>query len=450
MFNCYLYRLEEPAPRLRRPEKLLYLNWLNQNFPQNNLKTTKGVALSIISPGKRNELEGPDFKDAMILLGGEICKGDIEIHWKSSDWYAHGHSQDDLYDNVILHVVANHDTSDIRTKSGKILPTFVLTQLVEIPRSEPPCITWPEIAETKVQDVIQNLNRLRWQRKSQNWQNAIECNGAEEAFYQGWADVLGFSQNRQAFRQFARILPLEKIYYLLSSIERDPIPLLEAVFFGTVGFLDDKLPPNLNRDSLYFQTLVKDWHWLQSEYGLRRAQDLPWHFAGTRPANYPHKRLAALAQCLVKLFPAYPGQTFISQIKLAPNYQRFYEWAVDLLQQPEGLWKNHPLFIHQRSQVLMGTERLNDFLTNLVLPYCRAIATLEKDSALMEKAILFSEQVALGEIPQTIRTFYTRLKIDLASTKCNWMVQGAIEFNQRFCELNLCNLCPLEAYVTHK
>jgi hypothetical protein len=40
--------------------------------------------------------------------------GRNEIHLKSSDWYACNHERDEAYDNVILHIVWEHDTEIFR------------------------------------------------------------------------------------------------------------------------------------------------------------------------------------------------------------------------------------------------------------------------------------------------------------------------------------------------
>ena len=49
----------------------------------------------------------------------------VEIHIKSSDWYVHNHENDKNYDNVILHVVWEHDT-DVFRKDKTTIPTLEL------------------------------------------------------------------------------------------------------------------------------------------------------------------------------------------------------------------------------------------------------------------------------------------------------------------------------------
>ena len=60
----------------------------------------------IISPGKINNDQGPDFSSARIKINGQGMVPEIsELHVNSSDWLLHGHDEDDNYRYVILHVV---------------------------------------------------------------------------------------------------------------------------------------------------------------------------------------------------------------------------------------------------------------------------------------------------------------------------------------------------------
>lgn len=77
--------------------------------PSKIYKTTSGRRLQIISPGRINVSEGPDFNEIAILLDGYLIIGDAEFHKKSSDWTNHQHSEDFRYKNVILHIVLEND-----------------------------------------------------------------------------------------------------------------------------------------------------------------------------------------------------------------------------------------------------------------------------------------------------------------------------------------------------
>ncbi|MDA1097312.1 MAG: DUF2851 family protein, partial [Chloroflexi bacterium] len=70
--------------------------------------TATDHAVVVEHPGRRNRDRGPDFLEALLAFDGErLRRGSVEIHLRASDWYAHGHGQDDSYRDVILHVVGD-------------------------------------------------------------------------------------------------------------------------------------------------------------------------------------------------------------------------------------------------------------------------------------------------------------------------------------------------------
>ena len=95
-------------------ETLLHHIWKFNKFQSTNLKTTQNQSLVIKSLGQHNLGAGPDFFNAQINIDGQLWAGNVEIHIKSSDWYVHHHETDANYDNVILHVVWEHDTDVFR------------------------------------------------------------------------------------------------------------------------------------------------------------------------------------------------------------------------------------------------------------------------------------------------------------------------------------------------
>ena len=90
-------------------EKLLHYIWKYKLFPLKPLQTTDGLTLEVIDPGTLNRDAGPDFFNAKIKLDGTTWVGNIEIHGRATDWYAHGHHEDTHYNNVILHVTETAD-----------------------------------------------------------------------------------------------------------------------------------------------------------------------------------------------------------------------------------------------------------------------------------------------------------------------------------------------------
>ncbi|MBM2814994.1 MAG: hypothetical protein HW421_1756 [Ignavibacteria bacterium] len=71
-----------------------------------------GKRLQILSPGRLNTSEGPDFSRMAILLNGQVIVGEGEFHLKASDWKQHKHHSDKKYAQVILHIVLDYDDTE--------------------------------------------------------------------------------------------------------------------------------------------------------------------------------------------------------------------------------------------------------------------------------------------------------------------------------------------------
>lgn len=103
--------------------------WKHQKFPHDNLVTTQGSSLQVVKQGVYNTQAGPDFSNAQLKIDQLDWVGHVEIHLKSSDWFAHQHHQDSNYDAVILHLVWEDDVPVV-TQSGMPLPSLELSKIV--------------------------------------------------------------------------------------------------------------------------------------------------------------------------------------------------------------------------------------------------------------------------------------------------------------------------------
>jgi len=95
--------------------------WQHRLWRQNDMRTVDGRRLQVIDPGRLNNDAGPDFFNAKISIDGRIWAGNVEIHFRASDWHRHGHASDRAYDSVVLHVV-DRDDAVIRRSDGQIIP----------------------------------------------------------------------------------------------------------------------------------------------------------------------------------------------------------------------------------------------------------------------------------------------------------------------------------------
>ena len=87
-------------------ERLLIQVW--QQLPARaDLITEEGKPMRLIYPGRENDDQGADLRDAVILSARRLLKGDIEFHRWSSDWKKHQHHQNPEYNRTILHVVTS-------------------------------------------------------------------------------------------------------------------------------------------------------------------------------------------------------------------------------------------------------------------------------------------------------------------------------------------------------
>ena len=448
LLNCNVSQVLESRPFFTWKEKSLYSCWLNHSFPQEHLRTLQGNKISILSSGKRNELEGPDFSDALILIDDQFFRGNVEIHLESKNWYIHKHHEDPVYNSTILHVVVRGDPNlEITTQDGKSVPTLVLLTCKELDENESfRCEEWKGVKWIGLCEVLMNYSQIRFQRKCLTIQSDLMQIDPEQYFYKGLSEVLGYSRNREAFKALADKLPISMVYDILSNNDSEKLIILESLYFGTAGFLNSNYQRFVS-DSKYLDGLKEKWCSLSREFDVEIDKSFRWHFAGSRPVNHPTYRIAALVQIIYKMFPDFPGQLWINQMGSERSLDEVIQWTRSYFQQPCGMWKNHPLFAFHPARLLIGNARLMDICTNLLFPFSWAIGSIKKKEEIMTRSTEFAKKIGKGEIPSSVQKMLSRLSIPSSKLSTNCLIQGAIEFLRRFCDLKLCKLCPLEQHV---
>lgn len=283
-------------------EDFLHYVWKFRLFDRIDLQTEDGKTLEIFSTGTHNTDAGPDFHNARIKIDDTLWAGNVEVHLSASDWQKHGHTNDDAYNNVILHVVYNNDLPLVLT-SGRKVPTLQLRdripaelynryhQMVFGNQTIIPC----EASIGTVDGLIMHnwLTRVlveRLEKKSALVTSALAINRGdwEETFYQFLAANFGFKTNALPFELLAKSLP-----QLTLSKHKNNQMQIEALIFGQAGFLDGDLKDD------YPNKLKKEYDFLRKKYSLKPIENHLWKFMRLRPQNFPTVRLAQFAALIV-------------------------------------------------------------------------------------------------------------------------------------------------------
>lgn len=104
--------------------------------PDTNLPLSNGQTCRLIFAGRTGSAAGPDVHDAVMRFADQEAAssvGDIEFHVCASDWYRHGHQHDARYNNVILHVVLVCDIDHaIMRQDGAAIPMCSLYDIAPV------------------------------------------------------------------------------------------------------------------------------------------------------------------------------------------------------------------------------------------------------------------------------------------------------------------------------
>jgi len=289
------------------PEILLHYIWqrgIFMGFPQ---QTTMGQKVEVLSVGQHNTNAGPDFTNVRVRIDGVELVGNVEIHIKSSDWYAHHHHEDIAYDSVLLHVVRVADKKVYNTR-GHAIPQVEL----QYPNEQDYLKEWvlsaqkmdsAEGTHTCAKHLLkdpylltdgwrQTMLRRRLDCKSQSIHRLLELTAQdyEQTIYIMLAHQFGFHVNGVAMEQLALQTPLSVL-----RKHRDSLFQIQAILLGQSGLIAPKVEKEQTADE---QAWWKEYTFLQKKFGLEPIPVVMWKRGRTRPQNQPEVRIRQLAQLI--------------------------------------------------------------------------------------------------------------------------------------------------------
>lgn len=421
-------------------EDYLQYCWKENWYDQTTLTTTSGISLKVLYPGEINVDAGPDFIAALIEIDGVMMVGHVEIHQKSSDWDHHGHQFDERYNNVILHVVREHDR-EVKLESGEqpLILEFgrllwehgdMLYRQQLAMESKLPCehrlLTLPKIA---LEHWFVELLRHRMDRKVGvlKEQLSIKERDWQSIFYRLLASGMGMKVNVLPFEMLTEVLPFK-----LLLKHRDRPFQCEALLFGQAGFLND------NFVDTYPTMLKREYLFLKKKYCLKGLNPSIWKFSRMRPAGFPTVRIAMFAALIPKI----------------PSIRVHVESGLELSEllryfdvKPHSYWKNHYRFdrLSSKQEDRGFSQRLLVHLVvNVLAPY---VLLLESESG--AKGSWKQAKTWMSSLPAEENKVIRQWKAWGVKPRNALQSQALLELKNEFCSREKCLNCRLGASLNY-
>ncbi|RKQ49233.1 uncharacterized protein DUF2851 [Roseivirga pacifica] len=416
-------------------ESFLHYIWKNQLFNKRQLQTVAGQPIEILHSGFHNLHAGPDFKEAKLSIDGLQWVGAVEIHVKSSDWYAHNHQTDENYDGVVLHVVFEHD-KEVLDQHGNAIPTLLLKGLIKpgvLKRYEALMLQPAKVlceSQLKNVRVITRLSMLeralveRINQKSAMVLALLEQNNGswDETAYQWLARGMGFKTNAEQMLCLAQSVPIKFIN------KHHQLRQKEALLFGASGLL------NVDLNDSYANGLKEEYLFLKQKYNLKEGLSYnEWHFARVRPANYPTIRIPQLAALLAKHSQLF--QLFIEAEEIK-NLQK------QLQVETAEYWSAHHRFDAASSRKVNGLSKssINNLIINVTVPLLGAYARYTANDTYMEQAVNLLS--AMPKEQNSIVKQWQDLGWNVSSA---FDSQGLLQLYRFYCSNSQCIACNIGA-----
>lgn len=222
-------------------ERHVQAAWYDRSIRPESLHTSAGERVSVIYPGSWNLGAGPDFRNAVIEVGGRRMSGDVEVHLRPNDWASHSHGDDPAYRNVIAHVTWSGGPvpqtlpkSAVSIWLGQHLATdagFAPEQIdvtaypfASVPIECRPCFKRFAADADLASEVLLSAGAYRLDEKARRIAGLLNAPkrrriDRRQLFYLETMNALGYGSNPQGFREIAAAVPLEAVMSEPSNAE---------------------------------------------------------------------------------------------------------------------------------------------------------------------------------------------------------------------------------------
>lgn len=411
-------------------EEYLHYIWREKKISFHKLRLIDGRELEVLNTGWYNVDSGPDFFNGMIKVDGIVWSGNIEMHLNSSDWFRHQHHHDHAYDNVVLHVVFNHDQEVCI--NGIEIPTLSLKDAIKPALYEKykkltstnsllPCSNTLK-SKGLVEAQVQNSLQQRLHRKASELQVLYQEKGWTKKQVLSYAFMIAFGGrlNKIPLIELVNILPLSILVRESWNEKR-----VEAIILGCAGLLTY----SKSADE-YYTELCLEWRFMKQKHQLVEMNAVSWKFGGVRPYNFPTFKLAQLAK-------------FISSWRFDIAFihdKNVISLLRSLLSNPlSDYWENHFHFektTSKKHKTALSKKSKDLIIINALPTYLFFLSQLEGSYAYVNQALKI-----LSDLPAEQNSIIKKWKEYDIPIKSAGDSQGLIELRNEFCNFRRCLSC---------
>ena len=414
--------------------------WKHRLWRSEDMVTNTGKKVRVVDPGLLNTDAGPDFFNAKIEIDGHMWVGNVEMHYRATDWKRHRHDSDKAYDSVILHVVAKDD-APVRRTNGELIPQLVLEVSPQFNADyaslvgatiEVPCATKiKQVPHLTIVEWVEGLAFERLHGKVERIHQLLDSfNGSwEDVCYVTLARNFGFGINNDAFERLARRTPLR-----LLGKHSDSVLQIEALLFGQAGMLDAQKP---GMDS-YYNQLCTEYAFLSNKFQLTPMEKESWKLFRIRPQNFPYRRIAMLAQFIEG------GFRMMNRILEAEGEKEMRAlFKVEL----SGYWIKHYTFgkPNERATATLSRSSIDIILINTVAPLLYAYGELTGNYEMTDKAIKLLEDLRAES--NSIVSHFVAYGIDCPDALTS---QALVQLKREYCDARKCIYCKIGHHLLSK
>lgn len=420
-------------------EKFLYHIW-DEGHLATNLLTRSGKPVKVVYPGQYNTSRGPDFFNCILEIGGETIRGAVEIHLHTNDWQAHNHQEDIYYNDVVLHVVLEHNSPYEYTISEngnhvEILEiqnqlsddiTKLIQQHSPESRRQNYCNLLSAIDADYLEAILTQAGLRRFWAKVKRFNASLVLSSFDQVFYEGLMEAMGYVRNRMNTLTIAHCLNLETIKdFKQRGMDSEE---LISLFLCPTGLLDK------SKNRVPEQTYNRLLNIYEQQNYYARHLDIDWQLFRIRPTSHPLSRLVVIAEFIWDQM----DKGILSS--LLPHSGSF---------EPNHLYKSFKHFMGFKPKFggnafqPLGASVVATIYLNIYLPVLALWAQKTSDDAALE-SVVEAYKAFKGLEDNFVLRFMNRYlsneQIKIIKTRSLYQ-QGLMDIYNRFCNWHYCDEC---------